>query len=61
MYHLHEALARERIRERQQRSQRSQLSAELAAASRWHYVAARAGAVAMRHTRRAEQAADAER
>jgi hypothetical protein len=40
MYSMYEALARERMREQLQRSARQRLSHELAAARRWHRLAA---------------------
>lgn len=60
MYTMHEALARDRMRERLQAAQSARqvrLSAELAAAHRWRRLARRASAVAERHARRAELAA----
>ncbi|MGH8961503.1 MAG: hypothetical protein ACRDWT_09885 [Jatrophihabitantaceae bacterium] len=56
---IQEALARERMRERQQQARHSRLSAELAAANRWQYLAKRARAAASRHSHRAQQAAAA--
>jgi hypothetical protein len=60
MYTMQEALARDRMRERERQARRARLSADMAAAHRWHYwasVAHRASAVAERHARRAETAA----
>lgn len=57
MYTMHEALARERMRDRERQARRARLSAELAAAHRWAAMARRASAVAERHARRAELAA----
>ncbi len=59
MYTMQEALARERMREREQQARHSRLSAELAAANRWQYLAERARVVASRHSHRAQQAAAA--
>ncbi len=59
MYALNEALARERVRERHQQARRTRLSGELAAANRWHYLAARAHAAHLRHARRAHRAGQA--
>lgn len=57
MYPMQEALARERMREREQQARHARLSAELAAANRWRYLAERARVTALRHTARAQQAA----
>ena len=57
MYAMHEALARERMREREVQARTASLSAELAAARRWHYLAERARVAASRHARRAARAA----
>lgn len=57
MYAVQEALARDRMREREQQARNSRLSAELAAANRWQYLAERARVVASRHSDRAVQAA----
>lgn len=57
MYAMQEALARDRMREREQQARHSRLSAELAAANRWQYLAERARVAASRHSRRAQQAA----
>ena len=57
MYAMHEALARERMREREQQARHARLSAELAAANRWHYLAERARVTASRHAQRAARAA----
>ncbi|MEO6885988.1 MAG: hypothetical protein ABI232_06845 [Jatrophihabitantaceae bacterium] len=62
MFTMHEALAREHMREREQqacRARQSHLAHELAAAHRWRYLAARASAAHQRHARRAERAAEA--
>jgi hypothetical protein len=60
MYTMHEALAREHMRQRRheaQAAQRQRLASELAAANRWRYLERRANAVYRRHARRAEQVA----
>lgn len=57
MYALQEALARDRMRERERSAHRSQLCAELAAVHRWQYVSERARRAAVRHAARASQAA----
>ena len=57
MYTMQEALARDRMRERQSQAHRARLSAELAAERRWNYLARRASAAAARHARRADLAA----
>ena len=57
MYAMHEALARDRMREREHQARNASLSAELAAARRWHYLAERARVAASRHTKRATRAA----
>jgi hypothetical protein len=59
MYAVQEALARDRMREREQQARHSRLSAELAAANRWQYLAEFALAAASRHSHRAVQAAAA--
>ena len=55
MYSLHEALARDRMRESEQRSREERLARSLAASRRWHRVALRARAAADRHALRASQ------
>jgi hypothetical protein len=55
MYSLHEALARDRMRESEQRSRDARLARSLAASRRWHRVALRARAAADRHALRASQ------
>jgi hypothetical protein len=57
MFTMHEALARERMREREQQSRSRQLASELAAARRWHYLERRARAAHQRHASRAHRAA----
>lgn len=49
MYTMHEALARDRMRERQRRSQSAELARGVAAERRWHRVSRYASAA---HTRR---------
>jgi hypothetical protein len=51
MYAMHEALARDRMRERELDQLR--VARELAAARRWHRLASRARAAERRHARRA--------
>ena len=58
MYTMQDALARDRMREREQQARHSRLSAELAAANRWQYLAEHARAAASRHSQRASQAAE---
>ena len=55
MYSMHEALARDRMRESEQRSREARLTRSLAAERRWHRVSLRARAVADRHAQRASQ------
>ncbi len=55
MYTMHEALARDRMREQQQRSHDAQLARELAAQRRWHRVSLRAHAAQERHARRVQR------
>jgi hypothetical protein len=57
MYMLHEALAREHMRQRVHDAHRRQLASELAAANRWHYLERRAHAAYRRHMVRVERAA----
>jgi hypothetical protein len=56
MYSMHEALARDRMRERENRSSEARLARELAAARRWHRVSVHARAAEARHARRARRA-----
>jgi len=56
MYSMHEALARDRMREQENRSREARLARELAAARRWHRVAVHARAAQARHARRARRA-----
>lgn len=57
MLNMQYALARERMRESQQRAQQRRLANEVAAINRWHYLAERAR---LAQQRRAEKAALAE-
>lgn len=52
MYSMHEALARDRMRESEQRSREGRLARELAAERRWHRVSVHARAAQARHARR---------
>jgi hypothetical protein len=49
MYSMHEALARDRMREQEQRSRQARLARSLAAQRRWHRVSLRARAAEQRH------------
>jgi hypothetical protein len=55
MYSMHEALARDRMRESEQRSREARLTRSLAAQRRWHRVSLRARAAEERHALRASQ------
>jgi hypothetical protein len=57
MFTMHEALARDRMREREDLSRHNRLVTELAAANRWHYLEQRARAAHRRHASRARQLA----
>jgi hypothetical protein len=57
MYSMHEALARDRMREQEQRARENRLARELAAHRRWHRVAVHARAAQARHARRLSRAA----
>ena len=57
MLSMHEALARDRMRENLWRSRRARLAGELAAERRWHRVSLHARAAEVRHARRARSAA----
>lgn len=57
MYSMHEALARDRMREHEQRSRQARLARALAAERRWHRVSMHARAAEARHARRAHRAA----
>ncbi|HEX3334847.1 MAG TPA: hypothetical protein VHS54_00200 [Jatrophihabitans sp.] len=52
MYALQEALARDRMREKEQRSREARLARALAAENRWHRVSLHARAAQARHARR---------
>jgi len=56
MMSMHEALARDRMREHQRRSREVRLARELAAERLWHRVSLHARAAEARHARRARQA-----
>lgn len=55
MHTLHEALAREHLRQLHQDARRRALVSELASANRWRFLERRAHAAYQRHARRAEQ------
>ena len=57
MQSMHEALARDRMREVRSVAHQTRLVRELAAARRWERWQARAERAAARHSRRADQAA----
>jgi hypothetical protein len=57
MYTMHEALAREHLRERMRQAQSHRLASELAAANRWRYLEQRAHRAYERHAQRAHQVA----
>ncbi len=56
MYSMHEALARDRMREHEQRSRQGRLARELAAERRWHRLSLHARAAQARHARRVSRA-----
>jgi hypothetical protein len=56
MYSMHEALARDRMREHERRSRQARVARELAAERRWHRVSAHARAAEARHARRLSRA-----
>ena len=56
MYSMHEALARDRMREQELRSREARLARELAAERRWHRVSVRARQAQARHAHRARRA-----
>ena len=56
MYALHEALAREHMRERESQARRHRMVRELSAARRWRYVERRADRAYRRHALRADLA-----
>ena len=55
MYTMHEALARDRMRELERRSHSAELARGLAAQRRWHRVSRYAQAAQARHARRVRQ------
>ena len=55
MHTLHEALAREHLRQLHQDARRRALVSELASANRWRFLERRAHAAYRRHAQRAEQ------
>lgn len=57
MYTLHEALAREHLRELHQDARRRALVGQLASAKRWRQLERRAHAATQRHAQRAERLA----
>lgn len=57
MHTMHEALAREHMRQREQEARRHSLSSELASANRWRYLERHAHAAYRRHAQRAHRAA----
>jgi hypothetical protein len=59
MYSMNEALARDRMREQERRSQDARLARELAAQRRWHRVSVHAKAASARHGQRARRVARA--
>jgi hypothetical protein len=56
MYSMHEALARDRMREREWRSRQGRLARELAAERRWHRLSLHARAAQARHAHRVSRA-----
>jgi len=56
MYSMHEALARDRMREQEQRSRQARLVRSLAAQRRWHRVSLRARAAEQRYALMASRA-----
>ena len=54
MYALHEALARERMRDEERRSREATLARELSAQRRWHRLSRYARAAERRHARKAD-------
>jgi hypothetical protein len=55
MYSMHEALARDRMREHESRARQVRLARELAAQRRWHRVSLHARAAEARHANRARR------
>jgi hypothetical protein len=58
MLSMHEAFARERMRERERQARHAHLVHELAAVKRWRYLATRASAAHVRHTQRVDRVAE---
>jgi hypothetical protein len=56
MQTMHEALAREHMRQREREARQQTLSSELASANRWRYLERRAHAAYRRHALRAHRA-----
>jgi hypothetical protein len=59
MQTMHEALAREHLRQLHQEARQRALARELASARRWHFLERRAHNAYRRHAERAERAAQA--
>jgi hypothetical protein len=59
MYTMHEAYARERMREEHERSQRAHVATEVAAERRWHRWEMHARAAQRRHAHRVQHVASA--
>lgn len=59
MFTMHEAFARERMREEHERSQRSHVVSEVAAQRRWHRREMQAHAAERRHAQGVQRAASA--
>ena len=59
MQTMHEALAREHMRQLEHEARQHSLSSKLASANRWHYLERRAHAAYRRHAQRAHRAAQA--
>lgn len=57
MYTMHEALAREHMRQREREARQHRLVSELTRARRWHYLERRAHAAHRRHANRAARVA----
>jgi len=59
MQTMHEALAREHMRQREHEARQHSLRSQLAAANRWRYLERRAHAAYRRHSQRAHRVAQA--
>jgi hypothetical protein len=59
MYSMHEALAREHMRQREHEARQHALSSRMASANRWRYLERRAHSAYQRHALRAHRAAQA--